>query len=128
MVAQSTGQNATGNSVGFGGDGFKLGGGRCFASGVCDVSPLGGIQGGRGSLFGFPYESGSFADHFVEAYAGPHDFLNSGYWYDGAGNAINHPGLANGFGEALNGLNVVIATPFVGASVLPSSAYYGLLK
>ena len=48
----------------------------------------GGIQGMKGSLFGIPYEAGSWQDKLVEAFAGTHDFIGgqlSGL-YDDAGN------------------------------------------
>jgi RHS repeat-associated protein len=118
--------NAMGKSVGFMGDSFKLGGGR-WVEGL-DLksqvpSYLGGLQGGQGSLFGFPYSPGSIADYVVEAFAGPHDFLNSGYWYNSMGNAKALTGFAGYFGEAINYSNVILATPIVAASVVPTSMY-----
>jgi filamentous hemagglutinin len=38
-------------------------------------APLGSIQGLKGEIIGFEYNSGSFADKLVESYAEPHDFL-----------------------------------------------------
>lgn len=144
MLAQSdlNPENSSGTSAGFRGDGRKLGGVRCIVNVDCAKqypSPLGGIQGGKGSLFqgtplGFTYDPGSFADLFVEAYAGPHDFLNSPYWYNTSGNARNFNPQGSLYGEFLNGVgevysagNILIATPFVAASVIPSSAYIPLL-
>ena len=119
MVAQSRldpqGRNDKGVSDGFRGDGFKLGG--CRAP--CDSSPLGGVQGGPGKLFGLAYRPGSFVDHLIETYAGPHDFLNSGIFYDGLGNSIGRPAIL----DIVNGGNVLVATPFAAASVIPSYAY-----
>jgi filamentous hemagglutinin len=136
MIEQSrqNSANSSGISIGFNGDGFKLGGGR-FVEGLENQfpSPLGGFQGDAGqmfggseSLFGWDYDAGSFTDYAVEAYAGPHDYLNSGYWYNAAGNAINRNGIAKYFGEALNAANVVFATPFVAASVIPPHVVTGL--
>lgn len=127
MVEQSRldhlGRNASGKSVGFNGDGFKLGGGRydeVHLNG--NPSPLGGHQGGQGQIFGMPYKPGSFPDRLVEAYAGPHDFLNS-WGYNQFGNLAKQ-NLFEGFlGATLNPLNVVIATPVVAASVIPSAGY-----
>jgi RHS repeat-associated protein len=134
MIEQScggNGANCSGQSAGFKGDGIKVGGGR-FVEGIPGeaqpISWLGGRQGGDGSIFGVPYTSGSFADITVEAYAGPHDFLNSGYWYNDAGNAINYHGVAAVFGEVLNFSNVFVASPFVGASVTPNFAYQYFAK
>ena len=57
-----------------------------------------------------------------------HDWLNSHYWYNEAGNGINHQGFSRIFGEILNGLNVIIATPIVAASVIPPITYGAFLK
>ncbi|MBM4197504.1 MAG: hypothetical protein FJ197_10505 [Gammaproteobacteria bacterium] len=106
--------NSRGVSVGFLGDFFKLGGCRF----PCKGSPLGGIQGGTGNVFGLRYSAGSFFDRLVEAYSGPHDFLNSPLFYDAAGNNAPRP-----FGlEVVNAANVFVATPFVLASVIPPYA------
>ncbi len=59
-------------------------------------------------------------DRLVEVYSGPHDYLNSPYWYNSNGNAISYTGFARYVGEALNTANVVVATPFVAASVTPA--------
>ncbi len=108
-------RNASGVSAGFRGDGFKLGGCRW----PCQWSPLGGVQGGPGNFLGIGYAPGSFVDHLVEVYAGPHDFLNSPVFYDGLGNSAGRwPGL-----EVFNAANVLVATPFAAASVIPSYAY-----
>jgi hypothetical protein len=122
--------NAQGLSAGYFDDGFKTGGGRYDpALGNNQVpSPLGGIQGRAGQVFGMPYGPGSFADFVVEAYGGPHDFLNSPYWYDSLGNIKNIPaGLPTYFGDAINYLNVPLATPFAVSGVLqvylPSFSY-----
>lgn len=73
-------------------------------------------------MFDISYAPGSLADRFVETFAGPHDFLNSFYHYNAQGNAYNYSGFAYGFGQALNALNVGVATPFAAASVVPSYA------
>jgi RHS repeat-associated protein len=125
MIAQSRldPRNASGVSDGFRGDGFKLGGGRYDALRPFSESPLGGIQGGQGKIGPFAYRAGSFADHLVEAFAGPHDFLNSPLFYNGAGNIRTMGGLQHPLLETLNYMNVVVAAPFVAASVTPSYVY-----
>jgi RHS repeat-associated protein len=76
MVAQSRldplGRNESGVSEGYNGDGFKLGGTRAPDSATLRPTPgpLGGVQGGQGEIFGYPYHSGSFPDRLVEAFAG----------------------------------------------------------
>ncbi len=52
------------------------------------VGLTGGVQGMKGSLFGVPYEAGSWQDKLVEAFAGTHDVVGgqlSGL-YDKSGN------------------------------------------
>jgi RHS repeat-associated protein len=119
-------QNASGKSVGFKGDELKLGGGRWVEGVIAKLqkpSWLGGTQGGPGMFFGRYYEPGSWQDYLVEAYSGPHDYFNSGYWYNASGNAKQLFGVAKFFGEALNFTNVILVTPIVAASVVPASAY-----
>ena len=125
MVAQSllNPANATGQSAGLWGDGFKLGGGRYNA--LSDApSPFGGRQGGTGELFGVAYAPDSLWDRIVEAYAGPHDYFNGFYWYDAQGNidARLSP-LQRHFGEAVNAANLVTATPFAAAALLPEHSF-----
>ena len=117
--------NASGNSGGFFHDHFKLGGARRWydenaGEWKCE-SPLGGCQGGMGTLFGHVYSSGGVIDRAVEAYAGPHDWLNSGYWYDKLGDGINRTGFANFVGQGLNTLNVAVATPFAVAGLVTTT-------
>jgi len=125
MIAQSKldPRNAAGESAGFRGDNFKLAGGRIVSWLSEQVpSPFGGVQGGQGRFFGHAYEPGSWLDLVHEAYAGPHDYLNSAYWYDSMGNIKRMSGFARGFGEVLNFANLAVATPFVAASVTPAWA------
>jgi filamentous hemagglutinin len=120
MIEQSriNRENATGISAGFRGDVFKLGGSRQPSGG----SPLGGVQGGRGNVFGIEYGPGSFLDLLVETYAGPHDFLNAPLFYNELGNNASRPYAL----EAINAANVLVATPFAAASVIPPFAYGAL--
>jgi len=122
MVSQScqggNNPNCSGQSAGFMGDGVKLGGARCIEGGGCPSNLLGGVQGGQGTFFGFEYQPGSFRDRLVEAFGGPHDFLNS-FMYNPSGNL--NPAYASGiggaFGEAVSWLNVVPASVFTAGSV-----------
>lgn len=75
----------------------------------------------------YNYQAGSFGDNIVEAYSGPHDFLNSQYFYDVMGNNIptnQLPSLIRHLSSFLNGMDVVLATP-AAAGVLYSN--YGKL-
>ncbi len=107
--------NASGRSFGFGLDLFKLGGSRLPST----DSPLGGQQGGAGRVFFAKYSAGSFLDALVETYSGPHDFLNSPIFYDSVGNNASRSLVL----EVINAANVLVATPFAGASVIPGYAY-----
>jgi filamentous hemagglutinin len=54
----------------------------------------GGIQGMKGTLFGRPYEAGSWQDKLIESFAGTHDYIGgqlSGL-YDKQGNATRGRG------------------------------------
>jgi RHS repeat-associated protein len=127
MVEQSrlNPENAGGESEGANGDRFKLGGVRWVEG--AEEQPfgrlLGGRQGGQGYLFGIPYSPGSFGDHLVETFAGPHDFMNSFTWYNHQGNALPLTGIPAFGGEILDTANVFLAAPFAAASVIPEYAY-----
>ena len=110
--------NVSGRSHGFSldgtGDGTKLAGGRRLSNGSLGArSPLGGHQGGQGRIgFGglsYEYPSGGLVDRIVEAYAGPHDWLN-GQWgsYGPSGNLSSTIGFPQHVG---NVVNVPVATP-----------------
>ncbi|WP_260293455.1 hemagglutinin repeat-containing protein [Sedimenticola hydrogenitrophicus] len=91
------------------------------------ISPLGGLQGGDGQIFGMPYQPGGWIDRVVEAYAGPHDQLNSGTWYGPDGNIKT--GLTEEqrkVGELQNKVNVLIATPYALSILLPPELWQAL--
>jgi len=75
----------------------------------------GGIQGMPGTLFGIPYDAGSWQDNLIEAYSGSHDFIG-GYMsglYDEQGNATR--GLTGSERTIYNtwaAIAIPIATPF----------------
>ncbi|WP_036307982.1 hemagglutinin repeat-containing protein [Methylophilus sp. 5] len=52
------------------------------------VGPTGGIQGVKGTLFGKPYEPGSWQDKLIESFAGSHDYIGGSLsgLYDEQGN------------------------------------------
>ncbi len=121
MITQSllNPDNAGGLSSGLFGDGFKLGG-RRYDVGSDAPGLFGGHQGGAGQVFGASYQPDSLWDRVVEAYAGPHDYLNSFYWYDESGNV--RPDLSpfqRQVGQVLSGANVFVATPFAAAALTP---------
>lgn len=121
MVEQSA------NNSGLSAWGVKLAGCRQGSSGWC----FGGLQqNGKGYLFAYvdksgditskimPYQKGDFIDHVLEAFAGPHDALNSPHYYDKNGN-----GGSGSQSEFWNVINVGIATPF--AATGAASHYLG---
>ena len=67
------------------------------------------------------YAPDGLVNELVEAYAGPHDFLNAPYSYDANGYQRRLSGFAYGFGEALSALNIAVATPIAAASVVGHS-------
>ena len=85
-------------------------------------SPMGGWQGGAGKFAFFDYQPGSIYDRVAEAYAGPHDMLNSFIWYDAAGNikAGVAGSLLGKVGDITNYTNVLFATPFALPVLIPS--------
>jgi len=109
--------------LGYGGDGVKAGGGRI--SPYSDKpSPLGGVQGKAGEIFGKPYQPFSFMDAFIESFSGPHDYLNSPFWYDGATGNIRGgmSPFSKALGSVANWANVPLSSVFVIPSVvLPTS-------
>ncbi len=127
MVEQSQldPRNSSGESVGFKGDGVKLGGGRYNPKNPYEVSPLGGRQGGQGMIgwkgFGFSYGKGSFWDRLVETFAGPHDFLNSWTYDSVTGNIRNLSGLASVGSFFGNIIDVGLAAPIALPSAWPNA-------
>lgn len=90
---------------------------------AADPSYLGGHQGLQGSILSpdNTYLPGGFQDQLVEAYAGVHDFLNHGFFYNANGTAHNFM-LGKFVGEVINGANVFLASPVVAVSAVPDSA------
>ena len=84
-------------------------------------SPMGGWQGGLGKFAFFNYAPGTIYDRIAEAYAGPHDMLNSAIWYDPSGNI--RPGVTGSLlgkvGDITNYTNVFFATPFALPFLVP---------
>ncbi|GHT92840.1 hypothetical protein FACS1894116_03690 [Betaproteobacteria bacterium] len=84
---------------------------------------LGGLQGGKGRFFWMDYGPGSWQDQVVEAYGGPHDWLNGVLWggYETVNNPANLQFIGNAavlsplhgaFVNIMNYVDVPLATPF----------------
>jgi filamentous hemagglutinin len=85
-------------------------------------STMGGWQGSLGKFVFFDdYLPGSFGDRVSEAWAGPHDMLNSFIWYDKMGSI--QPGIEGtalgAVGDVMNYVNVLAAAPFAFATLTP---------
>ncbi|MEF9388720.1 hypothetical protein V4890_24345, partial [Ralstonia solanacearum species complex bacterium KE056] len=87
----------------------------------------GGIQGVKGTLFGVPYEAGSWQDKLIESFAGTHDLVGgklSGL-YDDQGNATRDRSAA--VVKAQNTWSatgaIVTSSPFAMAEYLPPSVW-----
>ncbi|MDF3822754.1 hemagglutinin repeat-containing protein [Leptospira sp. 96542] len=149
--------NDSGKSAGLDGDGKKLAGTRIdleklCADNLCENNadgtrtfkgskeefekrlkefsgPTGGVQGSKGTLFGFEYSPGGFVDHLMESFAGSHDFLfgsRSGL-YDDQGNA-NQARLdgTKTIHEGWSAIGVLGSSPFAAAQGLPPDVWNGI--
>ncbi len=86
----------------------------------------GGVQGYKGTLFGTPYEAGSWQDKLIESFAGTHDMIGgklSGL-YDNQGN------IKQGMSEAeinaykvVSGVAILPSAPFAAAQGLPPEVW-----
>jgi RHS repeat-associated protein len=116
--------NASGQSEGFYGDRFKLGGvretidprtGRYLPCG----GPAGGCQGGPGSFLGLSYGPGSLGDKVVESFSGPHDFLEDVTGsYDSLGNNVYRTGFASFLSKVKSAALVIPAIPLAASALV----------
>ncbi|WP_304858640.1 hypothetical protein [Methylotenera sp.] len=86
----------------------------------------GGIQGIKGTLFGRPYEAGSWQDHLIEAFGGSHDVIGgqAAGFYDQQGNAPRGRSAADKVAnEVWTSVALVPATPFAAATFLPAEVW-----
>jgi len=90
------------------------------------VGPTGGIQGAKGTLFGLPYEAGSWQDKLIEAFSGTHDMVGGKLTglYDEEGNIKR--GMTKLASNAYDGwaaVAIVPAAPFAAAELLPPEVW-----
>ncbi|MGS0617051.1 hemagglutinin repeat-containing protein [Xanthomonas oryzae pv. oryzicola] len=86
----------------------------------------GGIQGIQGTLAGIPYAAGSWQDHLIEYFAGPHDMIGGQLagLYDAEGNARrDRPSYVQKFHNTWTIVAVPIAAPFAMAKALPPDVW-----
>ena len=87
----------------------------------------GGVQGAKGTLFGVPYQAGSWQDQLVEAFAGTHDMVGgklSGL-YDDQGNATRHRNyLVKKAQDTWSASGaILVSSPFAMAEILTPEAW-----
>jgi filamentous hemagglutinin len=78
----------------------------------------GGVQGYKGTLFGTPYEAGSWQDKLIEAFAGPHDTIGGKFTglYDNQGNIKQGMNSVERAGyEAVSGVALIPSSFFAAA-------------
>jgi filamentous hemagglutinin len=89
----------------------------------------GGIQGKKGTLFGIPYEAGSWQDKLIEAFSGTHDMVGgklSGL-YDEQGNATRGRSTAETiFHDRWSEVAIPLAAPFAAAVLLPPEVWQAI--
>jgi filamentous hemagglutinin len=89
----------------------------------------GGIQGAKGTLFGTPYEIGSWQDKLIEAFSGTHDLIGgklSGL-YDEQGNATRGRSTAVKITqEVWSGVASPVSAPFATAELLSPQVWQAI--
>ena len=91
-----------------------------YVKGVKGLSPLGGLQGGKGLLFGRSYRPGGLVDYVIEGFSGVHDTFNQSYFYTSVGTNRFIEGFnQRALGYAINSTNVLWASPIVLPSLVP---------
>ncbi|HEY0269289.1 MAG TPA: adhesin, partial [Methyloradius sp.] len=94
------------------------------------VGPTGGIQGFKGTLFGIPYEAGSWQDKLIESFSGTHDFIGGSLsgLYDENGNIKR--GMSDTERAIYNNLitttAIPVAAPFATAELLPPELWQAI--
>ena len=86
----------------------------------------GGIQGEKGTLFGVPYEAGSWQDKLIEAFAGPHDMIGGKFsgLYDAQGNAKRERSeLTTTLQNRWSEVAILPSAPFAAAQSLPPEVW-----
>jgi filamentous hemagglutinin len=87
----------------------------------------GGVQGYKGTLFGKPYEAGSWQDKLIESFAGTHDVIGGRLTglYDDLGNATRgRDSVTRNVQDAWSATGAVaLSSPFAAAQGLPPEVW-----
>jgi len=86
----------------------------------------GGIQGWKGTLFGYEYVAGSWQDKLIEAFGGTHDFVGGQLTglYDEQGNTKRGMSDTERFvRDRISELALIPSTPFAAAELLPPEVW-----
>jgi len=90
----------------------------------------GGVQGYKGTLFGTPYEAGSWQDKLIESFAGTHDMIGeklSGL-YDDQGNIKRGMSATerSTYDDVVTRAALLSSAPFAAAQGLPPEVWKGI--
>lgn len=94
------------------------------------IGPTGGIQGVQGTLFGKPYESGSWQDKLIESFAGSHDYIGGSLsgLYDEQGNIRR--GMSGTeksiYDNLVTTYAIPVAAPFAASELLPPKVWQAI--
>lgn len=86
------------------------------------IGPTGGVQGAKGTLFGFDYKEGSWQDRLIESFSGAHDLIGGKLTglYDGQGNIRR--GMSESerwvYDKAVTTTAILPSAPFAGSELL----------
>lgn len=88
--------------------------------------PTGGIQGFKGTLFGIPYEAGSWQDKLIESFSGTHDLIGGRLLglYDENGNIKR--GMTDSsrdLHDKISAVAIIPSSPFAASVFLPPSVW-----
>lgn len=94
------------------------------------IGPTGGIQGVQGTLFGKPYEPGSWQDKLIESFAGSHDYIGGSLTglYDEQGNIRRGmSGTEKSIYDNLVTTSAIpVAAPFAASELLPPAVWQAI--
>ncbi|MDF1642708.1 MAG: SpvB/TcaC N-terminal domain-containing protein [Pseudomonadales bacterium] len=125
-------KDSAGSSNGFNGDGQRTGGvfpksAKGYTGSHGETFNIGGRAFSQERhIFGIPYPKGGTADYLVEAFGGPHDFLD-GPLYDIPNGLVRDLGIYEPLGFVYSGFTIPLAAPFAVASMVEPYQYFNSL-